>query len=80
MKVVISNGQLAPPATATIGRDGGEVDDATVGVDVEESEVKVEVAVGANVDVDVEVVVVVVTMGDVVCGIVFVDIVVVVVV
>ena len=85
MKVVISNGQLAPPATATIGRDGGcEVDDATVGVDVEESEVKVEVEVGANVDVDidvdVEVVVVVVTMGDVVCGIVFVDIVVVVVV
>ena len=85
MKVVISNGQLAKPATATIGRDdGGEVDDATVGVDVEESEVKVEVAVGANVDVDidvdVEVVMVVVTMGDVVCGIVFVDIVVVVVV
>ena len=81
MKVVISNGQLAPPATATIGRDGGgEVDDGTVGVDVEESEVKVEVAVGANVDVDVEVVVVVVTMGDVVCGIVFVDIVVVVIV
>ena len=86
MKVVISNGQLAPPATATIGRDGGEVDDATVGVDVEESEVKVEVEVGPDVDVevdidiDVEVVVVVVTMGDVVCGIVFVDIVVVVVV
>ena len=84
MKVVISNGQLAPPATATIGRTGGEVDDATVGVDVEESEVKVEVAVGANVDVDIDVdvavVVVVVTMGDVVCGIVFVDIVVVVVV
>ena len=62
------------------------MDDATVGVDVEESEVKVEVAVGPDVDVevdidvDVEVVVVVVTMGDVVCGIVFVDIVVVVVV
>ena len=81
MKVVISNGQLAPPATPTTG---GEVDDATVGVDVEESEVKVEVEVGANVevevDIDVEVVVVVVTMVDVVCGIVFVDIVVVVVV
>ena len=75
MKVVISNGQLAPPATATIGRDGGEVDDGTVGVDVEESEVKLEVAVGANVDVDVDV-----DVEVVVCGIVFVDIVVVVVI